>query len=52
MEPRVIFVFILLFLVILLWFQYNKLESNIVILLSIILILLINKLLIQKDYFR
>jgi len=52
MDTRLIFVFILLFLMLLLWFQYNKLESNIIVLLSMILILLINKLLIQKDYFR
>ena len=51
MDKKIILIFIFLFLTLLLWFQYFKIESNIVVLLSIILILLINKLLIQKEYF-
>jgi len=51
MNSHIILTFILLFLIILLWFHYFKIQSNIVVLLSIINILLINKLIVQKEYF-
>ena len=48
MDTKILLIFILLFLVFLLFFYYIKLESNIVLLLGIIIVLCINKLIVQK----
>ena len=51
MNTNFIFVFIFLFLVILLTMYYLKLNSHITCLLTIIVILLLYKLITQKEYF-
>ena len=51
MDNKLLLIFILLFLSFLLLFYYLKLKSNIIMLLSIIVVLCINKLIVQKDYF-
>ena len=51
MDNKLLLVFILLFLSFLLLFYYLKLKSNIIMLLSIIIVLCINKLIVQKEYF-
>jgi hypothetical protein len=51
MDTKLLLTFILLFLSFLLLFYYLKLKTNIVILLSIIVVLCINKLIVQKEYF-
>ena len=51
MDNKLLLIFILLFLSFLLLFYYLKLKSNIIMLLSIIVVLCINKLIIQKEYF-
>jgi hypothetical protein len=51
MDNKLLLIFILLFLSFLLLFYYLKLKTNIIMLLSIIIVLCINKLIVQKEYF-
>jgi len=51
MYTKLLLLFILLFLVFLLLFYYLKLKTNIIFLLSIIIVLCINKLIIQTEFF-
>ena len=51
MDNKLLLVFILLFLSFLLLFYYLKLKTNLIMLLSIIIVLCINKLIVQKEYF-
>lgn len=52
MNSKLLLVFILIFLVLLFLFQYLKQDSNIIVLLSVIIILCVNKLIMQKEYFN
>ena len=52
MDNKLLLIFILLFLSFLLLFYYLKLKTNIIMLLSIIIVLCINKLIVQKEYFN
>jgi len=52
MDNKLLLVFILLFLSFLLLFYYLKLKTNVIMLLSIIIVLCINKLIVQKEYFN
>ena len=52
MYTKILLLFILLFLVFLLLFYYLKLKTNIIFLLSIIIVLCINKLIIQTEFFE
>ena len=52
MDNKLLLIFILLFLSFLLLFYYLKLKTNVIMLLSIIIVLCINKLIVQKEYFN
>ena len=51
MDNKLLLIFILLFLSFLLLFYYIKLKTNIIMFLSIIIVLCVNKLIIQKEYY-
>ena len=52
MDNKLLLIFILLFLSFLLLFYYLKLKTNIIMFLSIIIVLCVNKLIIQKEYYK
>ena len=52
MNNKLLLVFILLFLVFLLIFYYLKLKTNLILLLSVIIVLCINNLILQTEYFN